>query len=276
VPLRAFNGERLDGHAYAANFSRLHAGELAFNPRLSFALKQAAARRLLAVPDTLEDDPLLRFALERLAGGTIVDRLLYTAAVPLGMLRNAILRLQDHWETLAFLRGQVGLAPVTRRAGTIDWTTELARADAESRRQATNNPFRFADAFWVSHATEIVRQKGSYDPNDARRDIERAAEWDDLDLLLRGIRELGAEPLLVSVPLNDAYYDHLGVPFEVRRGAAEQLRRIATAHGLRVVDFEGGGGAEYLTVDPSAHLSEAGWVRVDQALDEFFHRGSDG
>src|SRR5262249_53699784 len=53
--------ERLTAWAggYAGNFSPLHAGEVAFNTRLSLPLKQDAARRMLRYPETVADRPLL-------------------------------------------------------------------------------------------------------------------------------------------------------------------------------------------------------------------------
>jgi poly-D-alanine transfer protein DltD len=52
---------------YAGNFSPVHAGELAFSLDLSYEVKQHIARRMLHYPETLEQDPLLRFAVEKLA-----------------------------------------------------------------------------------------------------------------------------------------------------------------------------------------------------------------
>src|SRR5262245_1196716 len=82
----AFLSEEVDPHAYAANFSHLQASELVFSTQLSFAVKQAVARRMLAYPATVANHPLLRFALERLAGASLVSRGLYYAALPLGKL----------------------------------------------------------------------------------------------------------------------------------------------------------------------------------------------
>ena len=82
---------------YAGNFSPLHAGELAFNTRLSLQLRQDAARRMLQYPATLANRPLLRFALENLADGSPVSLACYDAVLPLGIVHNAILRYQDHW-----------------------------------------------------------------------------------------------------------------------------------------------------------------------------------
>src|SRR5262249_53383285 len=52
---------------YDGNFSPVHAGELAFSVDLSPDVKRYVARRMLRYPETLDNDPLLRFALERLA-----------------------------------------------------------------------------------------------------------------------------------------------------------------------------------------------------------------
>src|SRR5262249_25473866 len=97
--------ERLTAWAggYAGNFSPLHAGEVAFNTRLSLPLKQDAARRMLRYPETVADRPLLRFALENLADGSPLGLACYDAVLPLGMVHNAVLRYQDHWSVVCYL-----------------------------------------------------------------------------------------------------------------------------------------------------------------------------
>src|SRR5207249_154619 len=95
--------DMLDRAAYAGNFSRQHASELAFSEQLSFAFKQEAARRMLQDPDTVQQDPLLKFALDRLADGSQLNRVLYFAVLPLGKLQNVALRLQDHWQSLTVI-----------------------------------------------------------------------------------------------------------------------------------------------------------------------------
>ena len=78
--------ERLTARAdgYAGNFSALHAGELAFNTRLSLQLRQDAARRMLQYPATVANRPLLRLALESLADGSPLSLACYDAVLPLG------------------------------------------------------------------------------------------------------------------------------------------------------------------------------------------------
>src|SRR5207244_10813054 len=68
---------------------RSQASELVFSTQLSFGVKQAAARRMLAYPATVTNDPLLRFALERLADASLGSRILYYAGLPLGKLHRS-------------------------------------------------------------------------------------------------------------------------------------------------------------------------------------------
>lgn len=266
-----FLAETVDRHAYAADFSALHAGELAFSPRLSFALKRDVARRLLAYPDTLRGDPLLRLALEVLADGSLASRVLYDALLPLGWLRTMALRVQDHWRTLRFLRTQAGLAAGPRQAASLDWPTLRARADDDARRAAAGNPFGIDAGVWSARGSEMLRQKDRFTPERAREAIERSQERTDLDLLLRVANELGASPLLLVIPMQATYHDHLGVPAAVRDEAMQRLRALATARGAALVDFADLDAGVPFTTDGTAHLSEAGWVRYDEALDAFTH-----
>src|SRR5207253_6930619 len=135
-----FMNAAVDPHAYAANFSRVQASELVFSAQLGFAVKQAVARRMLAYPATLEDDRLLRFALQRLADDSLGSRILYYAALPLGKLHNLALRVQDDWEMLLFLHAQLGLSSVQRQRRDVDWTSVLSRALEEAQRKAGRNP----------------------------------------------------------------------------------------------------------------------------------------
>ena len=271
LPARSFMNDMVDSHAYAANFSRLQASAFTFSTRLSFAVKQGAARRMLQYPATLANDPLLTFALEQLAAGSVSSRVLYYASVPLGTLHNVVLRLQDDWATLVFLRAQLGWGPVPRRGAPLDWTDLLSRAEQEAQRKADNNPFGFDNAFWTANAPEIALQKGMYPPEAVQRSVERSAEWTDLDLLLRVVRELGGDPLILSMPMNGVYFDYLGVPLPTRRAYYERLRELAKAHGVPAIDFADHDSDKYFTVDSGLHLSAKGWVYYDHALDAFFH-----
>ena len=130
TPSWFFEGGMLDAAAYAGNFSRLHAGELVFATALSLPLKQGAARRMLQYPATLKGDPLLRFAVGRLAAGSPPSLALYYAALPLGKLQNLILKVQDHVEVIDFILRQPSLEPILPRRESAH---RLERGVASSR-----------------------------------------------------------------------------------------------------------------------------------------------
>jgi D-alanine transfer protein len=264
---RLFFSEMADAHAYGANFSRLHASELVFSPHLSFAVKQAAARRMAAYPATLASDRLLRFAVEQLADGSAASRALYYAAWPLGWLQTFVLRVQDAWDTLAFLDAQSALRPPARQPADLDWVGLHQRADADTRRRDAGNALGFDRDFWASHASEIAAQKGAY----AGSAVEESAEWTDLDLLLQAIRELGGEPLLLSLPLKGPYDDFIGMPYAARATYYQRLQELARSRGVRAVDFSDHDSDASFTSDVGLHLSDRGWVYYDRALDDFFH-----
>jgi D-alanine transfer protein len=268
---RPFMTDRVDQHVYAASFSHRHASALAFSSELSFAVKQSAARRMLEYPTTLTGAPVLRFALERLADGSFASRMLYYLSMPLGKVQNGVLRLQDAWETIVFLRAQLGLGPVRREPASLDWVHLLRRAEQDSESKAGNNPFGFESAFWARHAPDIAMQKGIYASRAVRHDMERSAEWADFELLLRTIAELGGEPLILNIPMNGAYYDHLGVPWSTRSAYYEKLRAVTGTYGVRLVDFAERDADKYFTVDSSPHLSGKGWMYFNSALDAFYH-----
>src|SRR5262249_28055901 len=57
--------------------------------------REAGARRMLAYPDTLSEEPLLRLALEDLARPSTAGRLEYAALAPLGRLATRLLAVRD-------------------------------------------------------------------------------------------------------------------------------------------------------------------------------------
>jgi D-alanine transfer protein len=256
-----------DDHGfYAGNFSRLHAGELAFSTELSLDLKQAAARRMLQFPETLADDPLLKLALERLADGSPRSRVLYYATLPLGKLENLVLRLQDHWETLALIRSQPDLDPdVPRQTGQLDWSQLRSRAERISRLVAGKRTRKTP----AQPSPDLTREDDKF-----LQTVRQSPVWTDVDLLMRGLVELGARPLILSQPLAGPYFDRLGVHQSVRDAFYGRFHEVTQPYGVPVVDFADHDEDRYFVVDARSHLSAEGWLYYDEMLDAFYHGAS--
>ena len=243
---------------YNGNFSVLQAGELIYSGHLSFGLKRDAARRMLQYPKTLEKSLLLAFALNQLAADSPLHRALFYGTVPLGLLENGILRMQDHFETLIYIlkrwRRLQGVARRTPRA--VEWHCLSSRAGSQT---------------WVHSDREpepVGPEKG---PEAFAAGEQSAHEWIDFELLLRGLDELGARPLLLSIPIDGPYFDRFGVGREYRDLYYKKIRALAQAYHLPLIDFERHDEDEDFLVGHHDHLSDKGWLYYDKALDDFFH-----
>ena len=83
---------------------------------------------MLKCPGTLENSPLLEFALKRLASGRWLDRIIFCALWPVGKAQTTVLELQDHFAAFNYIRHKIrSAAPF--HPGIFDWSKLIASAD---------------------------------------------------------------------------------------------------------------------------------------------------
>lgn len=269
----AFITKQANCKYYTSMFSSLHANELAFSAQLSFDTKHAAAQHMLQCPASLQKDPLLQFALQHLASDSPLDHVLYGLSWPLGRLQTWLLELQDHFQSASFILSHRGLTrDVTRQPATIDWNQLAAQARQIQIQYANNNPYGFDNQVWLQQFAPKFepRAEGSGDQN-YLASLDSSPEWTDLDILLRTLTELGAQPLLLGRPINRAYYDAIGISPIAQQAFYDRLHQTAARYHIPVVDFADHSSDKFFGTDASPHTSREGWVYVDQVLDEFFH-----
>jgi D-alanine transfer protein len=178
--------------------------------------------------------------------------------MPLGWLQTAVYRLQDHYEVVWWMRGDHKLYHLVRRKSSkLHWDRLLANAVKTTKpppEEEFDSRFRyFADDMAFIEA------------------LGRSAEWEDLALLLRVVRELKLDPLLLSMPMEDAHFERMGISPEYRAAYSERLHEFASVHSVPVVDFADHGADPKFFADHYGHPSAKGWIYFDRALDDFFH-----
>ncbi len=268
-----FHALSADKKAYVSLFSQLHANELTFSTSLSLETKFLAAQRMREYPKTLKSDPVLNFALEKLADDTWSSRVFYYAVWPLGKLQTMILELQDEWEALQTIltKPDLPLSAPCRRA-TLNWPLLEAQARQAQIASANNNPYGIDNTFWLGLQSRLPQQIENNAGLKYIEDMQQSDEWFDLEILLKTLTELGAQPLLLSRPINGTYWAALGVSAQARQtGYYNRLQQLAQHYDVPVVDFQDHDTDKYFSVDPSSHTSRLGWIYVDQALDSFYH-----
>ena len=85
------------------------------------------------------------------------------------------------------------------------------------------------------------------------------------------MNELGARPLLLSMPIHGGWYDYVWVTYTARRAYYEKLRGISARYHAPVVDFADHDADQSFCRDPMGHLAPNGLVYYDQVFDGFFH-----
>ncbi len=258
---------------YDANFSQLNALELAFSADLSMEIKGHAAKRMLDFPDPLKDTPFIKFALEKLAGNSLTDKILYYLSWPLGRLQIVIRRLQDHYATINFIR-HLSKEEVTiqHKPQEIDWDVLIPVAEKEQIKNTDSNPFGVDNSQWPKIKELFVRPipVGTKDV-EFISDVESAREWEDLDIALQVIKELDGNVIVMSAPMNVPLWETIGVSEQAQNTYYEKLHSVVAPYGLPVIDLKEYGTVKYFSMDLASHASRKGWIYVDQTLDAIYH-----
>jgi D-alanine transfer protein len=256
---------------YAPNASPLHLSALVFSTDLSYQTKLLGVRQLMQSPDIFASDPIVEFAAQRLMDDSPLSQAEYLAVLPLGKVHTAWLSLQDEWATVSYLRGQPVQSAGPHSPSTIDWEALTHDATLEARANASNNDLGFDNTIWTTKYARLVDQRiGQHSDAWFIDNLQQNAEYTDLDILLRGLNDLGMQPLLLSQPIPGKYYDTIGISAAARAEYYTRLRQVASANNVPIVDFEDHDNDIYFVTDPNSHLSSEGWAYYDRALQAFY------
>ena len=245
---------------YEGNFSAQTAHEAIVGSRLSFRLKSDIASRLLEFPKTSSQSALLRSELELFANGNFMHRRAIDLLWPMAQMQRLVFSLQDHFESLSFLRKTRPVA--TRfRSEELDWEALIHNAEQ------THVPLSEKAA---GRSPDYSAMRAGGDAGFVAR-IETAREWADMELLLRALHEVHAEPLLLSMPINARVYNDAGISHPAGKAYYEKFRALAARYNFKAVTFEDHDGDPNFLYGSGAHLSTAGWMYYNRALDNFYH-----
>lgn len=240
---------------YAGNFSLPAASGTLFGNALDLKLKTDVAKRMLQFPNTLGKDGLLRLAASCLASGRPLDRIILMAMWPLGKLQNMMLDLQDHFEALVYILA--GGKPVP------NWLRPLSSHKAQLHKGIASDSRK---ALTAESLDTIQPARDA----EFRARVAAASEWTDLELLFRTLIELGARPLILSMPI-DAYAAR-GVSRSAREVYYNRMHELARRYHLAVIEFEDHDADPTFLIAHREHPTSKGWMYYNKALDNFFHK----
>jgi D-alanine transfer protein len=247
---------------FASRFSPLEADATVLGNALSSGLQRDIAGRLLDYGSVLRvRSPVLDFACTQMRSPAWTRVAVLGLLAPLGAAEDLAWRLQDRWQTLALIRGRSGNEGEVPATGapmeTLDWpglAGHLVPPPEETDAAAANaGPASARDS-----SAAFLRR------------MNAAPEWIDLALLLRTIRELRVDALLIGQPMNGRLSEQSGVSAQARRVYYERVQRLAAASGTPLRDFSGHEDEPEFFAD-RVHPSARAWLYYDRTLDEFYH-----
>ena len=145
------------------------------------------------------------------------------------------------------------------------WDQLQEMAAQEGKQQATNNNFGFINYEWARIKKQVPFLKG-YLHNAS---YSKSPEYYDFQLVLDLLKESGAKPLFISVPVNGKWYDYGGFSKKERSAYYTKIKKQIQAEGFPVVDLSNHEYTPYFLKD-SEHLGWVGWVYIDKAIKDFY------
>jgi poly-D-alanine transfer protein DltD len=274
---------------YAGNFSPELADAFVFST-VSLDIREGGARHMRDYPQTLEGRPVLRLAIDALADPSPLHLAEYFALYPLGRLESWVLQLQDAWSTEQFIEQHPSLGLyVPEIAPTSDWLGLLRRATQDAANRSLPDPFGFHGGEYFRDIQEqpalvngalrnycvgLDNRNGDQLPLPTtwKDNLVASAEWSDLDLEMRTLEELGAQPLVWSVPLPGTFDNYTPISEPARQLYYQTFAAQMTRHqSVPTIDLSSHDEDRYFLTDISAHFSTRGWVIMDRALDMYWH-----
>jgi D-alanine transfer protein len=263
------DGPTLD-RRYAGNLFPLQALTLLLNTDLSLTFRQQFASRLLSRPSTLVGKNVVEQAATLVAHPVGMRRPLYYAFLPIARLQLELLGLQDRIRELGHSLTSTN-RDMHRAPRTLDWAALVESASVKSQAVARDNPFGLDDRWWHSFRQWASAQRNASSDQQFLRELSQSEMWVDLEQLLQLLKELHANPLILSMPFHGPFLRYTGVSAAASRQYYDRVRQLADEYGVRAVVLDDHEMDPYFFRDLGSHLSAKGWVYYDHAIDAFYH-----
>lgn len=251
-----------DESHFVPNYSTIQGYDLAFNKQLDPSLKKKAIKRLLhfsPVKDDLMLSTLYKAEISR-------NPLMKTKAAmlrPAAYAYRVLLEKKDLYYSLA--GGVPRHRVISQTVRDKTWEQLEKQAVQTGTKRATNNHFFVVN----SQFNKIKERVPSLKNYKAGASYGKSIEYSDFQLVLDLLKESGAKPLFISIPVNGRWYDYTGFPKEGRTAYYKRIKKQIEAEGFQIADFSNHEYDPYFMKD-TIHIGWKGWVYTDKAIKDFY------
>ncbi|ANF38641.1 D-alanyl-lipoteichoic acid biosynthesis protein DltD [Bacillus velezensis] len=251
-----------DEQHFAPNFSSLQALDLAFNNQIDPAVKKNMMKRMLRFK-VVQHDAVLSELYKGMVNGQSWK---VKAVMPAAKAYYSLLEKKDLYYSMGETKGPE--RTISENLKGKSWS-ELKTAAAQlGERSSKSNPFYIDDASYKKIKKKVKRVKGI----NKKRTYAKSVEYHDFADMLDILKDAGAEPMFVVIPVNGKWYDYTGFPKKGRTDYYKKVTKQIKAKGFQVADLSGHEYDPYFMKD-TIHIAWKGWVYVDKAMEQFYKTG---
>lgn len=261
-----FYGEDLSAESFSSRFQKGTFDEFMKNKKISTQSKEKIIKELkiLESKDPMEEKKIEEYKNAYINKNTI-DKIylsIYSNIKNTFYKKELIKKLEEYSED-----GVVSIADELGDISNNEFEYLLEFADNKGKSECTNNEFGIYDDYYNTYIKEEFESK-----KDILKGLtfSKNQEYRHLEMFLSTCEQLDICPLIVNVPVNGLWYDYVGVSKESRDEYYKKIQTIVNSHDAKLADFSNYEYEKYFLRD-IMHLGWKGWVRVDEAIYQYYH-----
>ena len=258
------NSWGIDGSNFAVNFSEQQFYNYFNNDKIDKENKIYYAQRVAKLLKESGEFNEERIYANLYYRDNLVSKAVLTLLKPYYSFKENMLAIKDKVQSIKILESLDDKEE--KEVKNINWNEEFEIAEKEAKSKVSNNDIYVDDEYYDMYIRE------NYDSlKDSRKDLNLmvSKEMEDYQLLLNTCENLEIKPLIILMPVNGLYYDHLGLGVEKRTEFYNKIEEMAEEKGFDVLNLQNKEYEKYYMYDVM-HLGWKGWLTINEEMSKYF------
>ena len=252
---------------FIVNFSDLQLYDFLNNDKLSDESKKYYAERAGELLEESGDFTEECIYAKLYAKDTTISNIILNIVKPYYSFKEYMLKTRDKVQSIMVMKNleDKSDSSILRE---INWSEEYIKAEEEGKSKVTNNDLYVDDDYYNKYI------KDNYDSVKDRwkgKNLLSAPELDDYKLFLQVSKELGVKPLIILMPVNAHYYEHMGWTVDKRTEFYNTMEQMANEYDFDVLNLQNKEYEKYYLSDVM-HLGWKGWLNIDEEMYKYFNK----
>lgn len=252
------------GGDFSVNFSEMQFYDLINNEKISKENKIYYAERIASLLRQSGEYGEERIYANLYAKDNFISKSLLAILKPYYKFKEYMLDIKDKSQTIKLLE-TLG-DKQEKELKDINWDEEYAKAEETASSKVTNNDIYVEDVYYDTY----LRDK--YDTLKDRMksiDLLNSKEVEDYQFFLDVCNEMNIKPLVILMPVNGLYYDHIGLTLDKRTEFYNKIEEMAKEKGFDVLNLQDKEYEKYYLYDVM-HLGWKGWLTINEEMYKYF------